>query len=387
MYESSYSKNDYLEHYTKHNISPVRQNIFDIKSHILRRASLYRTLGLLPSSFTGKKVLEVGPGSGFNSFVNVQWNPSKYVLVEPNPTGVLHIKSLFNEQYNSKIEIVNKRIEDFFPDEQFDIVLCEGMIPGLKNKEQILTKLDSLLKDEGVLVITCADEISMFFEIIRIFFAHKLTKDLNGFDEKIQVAINAFGSHLDTLSGFNRLKEDWCADSLFGFAHFNYDFSLKKCAMFLGDKYFIYHTSPNIFTDYRWYKELPLTPKEFNQHLIDQFDMRKHNLIHYQVITPDREKERNEELLNLCKQAMLEVYNSVKYDDSDAEKKLIDIIGMMQKNLLDTDLKIINALKEIQEIIENKDYTVKAINSKYMCLISAFGRGQQYISLCKSKNI
>lgn len=380
-------KSDYLEHYTRHKISPVRQNISDIKSHFLRRTALYRTLGLLPSSFTGKKVLEVGPGSGYNSIVTAQWNPSRYVLVEPNPTGVSHIKSLFKEQNieKDKIEIVNTKIENFSPNEQYDIVLCEGMIPGLDNKEEILAKLDVLLKEGGVLVVTCADEISMFFEIIRYFLAYKLTKNIQDFNEKIRVSVDAFGSHLDTLTGFSRLKEDWCADCLFGFAHFNCDFSLKRCIEFFKDNYFVYNTSPNIFSDYRWYKALPNSPQEFNQYYIEPFDLKRHNLLHYQVITPDRTKEENEELLSLCRQTMSVIYEIVKSESSEKEKKLIDILELMLKNLDNTNIKIINAIREIQEIIKNSDYAVETISSKYKSLISAFGRGQQYISLYKPK--
>ncbi|MCG2719075.1 MAG: class I SAM-dependent methyltransferase [Nanoarchaeota archaeon] len=389
MSRNSSRKSEYLEHYIKHKISPVRQDISDIKSHFLRRTALYRTLGLLPASFIGKKVLEVGPGSGYNSIVTAQWNPSRYVLVEPNPRGVLHMSSLFKEQHikDAKIEIVNTTIEEFSTNEQYDIVLCEGMIPGMRNKEEILTKLDLLLKEGGVLVLTCVDEISIFFEIIRYFIAHKLTKDIENFSKKVQIAVEAFGSHLDTLEGFCRFKEDWCADCLFGFVHFNFDFSLKKCIEFFEYNYYVYHTSsPNIFSDYRWYKVLPHTPKEFNQYYIEQFDVKKHNLLHYQVITPNRTKEENEKLLYLCRQTMSTIYEIVKFDETEKEKNIVDILGLMLKNLVNTDIKIINAIREIQEIIKKNDYIVEPISSKYKSFIPAFGRGQQYISLYKSKN-
>lgn len=390
MSKNNNYKSEYLEHYMQHNISPVRQNISNIKKHFFRRTMLYRMLGLLPSSFSNKKVLEVGVGSGHNSIVTAQWRPSRYVLIEPNPTGVSHIKMLFNEHNISvespKIEIVNTTIEDFSSNEKYDIIICEGLIPGMSNKEQILTKLDALLTHNGVLLLTCADEISMFFEIIRCFFAYKLTKHVQDFNEKILMSVNAFGSHLDTLIGFSRLVEDWCADSLFGYAHFNYNFSLKKCMEFFKNAYYVYHTAPNIFSDYRWYKALPQTPQEFNQYYIEQFDVKKHNLLHYQVITPDRTREENEALLSLCGQTMSIIYEIVKCE-AKKEKFLTDTLELMLRNLVNTDIKIINALREIQEIIKNNEYTVETISSKYKSFISAFGRGQQYISLFKAEDV
>ncbi len=379
--------NAYIDHYERHKISPVRQDISNIESHFHRRTNLYMSLGLLQANFRDKRVLEVGPGSGYNSLVIASWRPSLYVLVEPNKTGVSHIKNLFKQYAISmdKIEIANTIIEKFSDSEKYDIILCEGMIPGLSNKEQVLTKLSSLLKQNGVLVVTCADEISMFFEIIRYFFAYKLTKNIKTFTEKVHVAVDAFGSHLDTLTGFSRLKEDWCADTLFGYAHFNYDFSFKKCIEFFRNDYYVYKTSPCIFNDYRWYKTIPHDPQLFNQYYIEQFDLKKHNLLHYQTITPDRSKEENEELLRLCRHVVDTIYDGVRSENIAVEKRLLSLLELMIRNLRDTDSQIVKALKDIKKIITTDDYTIEAISSKYKAFISAFGRGQQYISLVKIK--
>ena len=56
-----------LEFYRRHQISPVRQDIRDLGAHFGRRTALYRHLGILPAFLRGRTVLEVGPGSGFNS--------------------------------------------------------------------------------------------------------------------------------------------------------------------------------------------------------------------------------------------------------------------------------------------------------------------------------
>lgn len=377
--------NAYLKHYRQHKIAPTRQDISDIESHVNRRKALYRVLGAPPPLFENRKVLEVGPGGGYNSIVTAQFKPLKYTIVEPNPTGFSNTVDLFKEHHidMSGVEIINSKIETLSLNGQYDIIICEGLIPGIVDKNQILIKLDTLLKSGGVLILTCVDEISGFFEVMRYYFAHQLTKTTQGFDEKVDIAVRAFGSHLDTLVGMSRLKEDWCADVLFGAATLNNDFSLKICIEFFCNNYYVYGFSPNTFTDFRWYKQLPNNPFEFNQYYVKQFDRKKHNLIHYKVATSDRSEEENAELLFFCQTVVKLIRHEVEDNSFAAENMLISACDGLIKNLDNTHDEIIKAIEEIRNILRLRDYTIEAIRDKYPAFASAFGRGQQYISLLK----
>ena len=86
-----------VEFYTRHKISPVRQDITDLRVHFERRASLYRHLGILPMAIAGRTVLEIGPGSGHNSLYTASLRPSRYVLVEANRTGGDDIERFFDD--------------------------------------------------------------------------------------------------------------------------------------------------------------------------------------------------------------------------------------------------------------------------------------------------
>ena len=77
---------DHLNFYRTHNISPVRQDIRDLMAHFSRRQGLYRQLGILPGFVREKKVVEVGPGSGFNALYTASLQPSSFLMIEPNPT-------------------------------------------------------------------------------------------------------------------------------------------------------------------------------------------------------------------------------------------------------------------------------------------------------------
>ena len=63
-------KNDFLEFYGAHNISPVRQDINNLDMHYKRREKLYRQCGIPTIAFRDRNILEIGPGGVqyFSSF-------------------------------------------------------------------------------------------------------------------------------------------------------------------------------------------------------------------------------------------------------------------------------------------------------------------------------
>jgi 2-polyprenyl-3-methyl-5-hydroxy-6-metoxy-1,4-benzoquinol methylase len=378
--------NDFLEHYTKNKISPVRQNISSLEKHFEIRKSLYRTLGILPDTFKGKRIVEIGPGSGYNSLYIASQEPKELVLVEPNPTGVLHIENLFIEYKmdSPNISIKNLVLEEYNSSNLFDIVICEGLLPGIRDKKEFLLKLSSLLKPEGVLVITTADEISMFYETIRYFLAQKLTAEISIFEDKIKLLVEAFGSHLDSLKGFGRLKEDWCADSLLGNAIYNYDISIKDSIDILSDNHYFYGSSPSVLVDYTWFKEQDLNPKDFNRKYSEQFVKIHHNFFHYQVIAQERTVDQNSMLEKHCIDFLRAMKNH--FQEGDSEMKIHDELNNIYRNLKGLSPKIDDSLLGLLEMIANNEYTVENISKKYPAFISSFGRGQQYVSFVKVKN-
>ena len=84
-----------LEYYIREGISPVHYDLSDLNKHFQIRASLYRLLGVIPSFFKGKDILEVAPGSGHNSIYTASLLPQTYDLVEPNPSGCKDIIYIF----------------------------------------------------------------------------------------------------------------------------------------------------------------------------------------------------------------------------------------------------------------------------------------------------
>jgi len=181
------SFNPLVDFYTKHNISPVKQDISNLEAHYRRRNTLFKELGILPSFLKGKNIVEVGPGSGYNSIVLASALPGRYTLVEPNPKAREDIDTLFKEfnlDLEESIEVVPLLIEDFKNDIAYDLLVCEGMVSSLPNRYSIIDKMDTLLSSGGIMLLSCADAVSTFFENIRAYFAYELTKDIDDFEQE-----------------------------------------------------------------------------------------------------------------------------------------------------------------------------------------------------------
>jgi len=376
---------DFLEFYGEHKISPVRQDLSDYGKHVERRTELYRHLGLLPLSFRDRKVVEVGPGGGYNSLVIADWQPELYVLIEANKTGLEDIRKNFKDHLSlqkGNLQIVEKRLEDVCLEESFDIVLCEQTIPHNKNQKELLQKLDGLTKKGGVMVLTCIDEISSYFEIMKRYFGFQLIKNKGNFKDKVDILIDALGPHKRTLTGSSRFEEDWVIDNFLNEAVHNGLFSISDCINFFIGDYQIYSTSPRIFTDYRWFKKIP-EDGGHNQICLDQFNRLRHNFFYTEKVFSERESAKNLELLNLCKDARRYAYLN-EFENRDVKKEMAMNIENLIQNIGGIDKDILGSLEDISELNKKENITIENLAREYKHFIRAFGKCSQYISLTKS---
>lgn len=370
--------NKYLEFYEKYKISPVVQNIEDFSKHINRRTNLYRQLSLTPLTFQDKDILEIGPGGGYNSLVTYTYMPKTYTFIEPNTTGFKELNENFKDIDRGNIYFNNITLEDFKTTKKYDIIMCEGLIPGLSNKQEFIRQLIGLLKPNGIFIITTADQITMFFEIIRKYIATLLINDVSSLDEQIKILINSFSTHLDTIEGMTRSHKDWCLDNLINDATYEHTFSINDAIKLAKNDFYVLGTSPDFFNNYIWYKELPNSLDSYNDIFEKQFLQKWHNLIDYRFIVNDRDSKKNKELSQYC-------YKLINLAKNKAEvSEFIDCLTKIKNNLKENVKE--KTILSIQEVIEvlSTDLNADKI-SKMKHFSSAFGRGQSYISFVKEQ--
>lgn len=369
--------NPFLELYMKHEISPVHQDLSDIKTHYIRRENLYRQLGLPIIAFKDKRILEIGPGSGYNTLAFFKWG-AIVDLVEPNPKARHDIYELFGNYDipRQSYTVCSDVIEDFNTDKRYPIIICEGFLPCLENKQEIINKLISLLEPNGIIVNTCLDEFSMFYERLRKIIARKLIGRCTDFDKNVDTLVKAFETHFNSLKRTSRCISDWVIDEYLNDALDNELMSIADCMGLFGDSFDYLGSSPHMFTDYTWYKDIT---HDYNAAVIDQFNKKRHLLM---TMTDDDTPAEKHEIDRITRYLKKIKHYAVRYDMTLSSRDLKQIIYELKSMDIWVYRSNNGAIGEAVELLEDKNLTPEKV-SNAMVFGSAFGRGQQYLSMVK----
>lgn len=71
-----------------------------------------------------------------------------------------------------------------------------------------------MLKPNGIIVITCMDECSVFVEEIKRLVINVITKNINNYKEKVRAYTESFEPQFSKLQGMSRSIEDWVKDDM-----------------------------------------------------------------------------------------------------------------------------------------------------------------------------
>jgi len=294
---------DHLDFYLAHDISPVRQDISDLRKHFDRRESLYRGLGVPASFIKGKSVLEVGPGSGHNSLHVAACLPAVLDLVEPNPVGRNGIAALYAELPvdHTRPNLIAQKLEDFAAEIKYDLAIAEAWLGVPDHECRLMAKLASYVRPGGVLVTTLTSPIGMLANTLRRILGDILIAGSPSLAERTSVLVKAFGSHLATMKDMSRPNEDWVQDSLLNPGFLTSCLTPGVFFDTLGSGFSVYGSVPKLVTDWRWYKSLYGDGRRFNQVFLESYLANCHNLFDYRDVLPPRPAAANTALENRCR--------------------------------------------------------------------------------------
>lgn len=287
-----------LDYYVSQGISPVHQNIQNIDTHFDRRQALYQTLGLLPSAFEGRTVLEVGPGSGHNSLFVASLKPARYVLVEANPRAVTEIAQLYTwfDRPHTPPQVVFSKLEDFTTTDRFDVVICEGWLGSSDHERAMLSKLATFVVDGGVLAFTSLSPTGLLLNTIRKALCLKLVGPQESSERRLDVAMQAFSSHLATLANMTRPHADWLLDMVLSPAYFGICLTPGQAVAALPAGFEFYGSSPRFAQDWRWYKGVVGENRRFSEVFLNSYQENSANFLDYQTLVTGRPIEANRAL-------------------------------------------------------------------------------------------
>ncbi len=374
-------KNDILEFYIEQDISPVHQDITDLDLHIERRRKLYRQCGIPYKLFYGKQVLEIGPGSGYNTLAFFKWG-ANVTLVEPNPKGLDEAGSLFEKMgiNEDRYDFIQSKIEDYRTDEIYDIVIAEGFLEAMDNQDEIIKKIDSLVESGGIVVVTCADDVCMFIETMKRLIAVIYTEHINEYDQKVEYLEKFFAQQFKKLRGMSRPVKDWVEDQMICKSFINGNsLSMEETINKFVDYYYI-GFSQRLFTDYSWYKDIWYDEKD---NIVSQFRKKRLSLL----MAGMDEVIVKEDEVNWFVHRFKEIRYLVSEFENSYDKEIINKIEHLLKDIcLKADVfpnEFRNVLLEIHECILDIVKKGRCEISKYSNFYYAFGRTQQYIAFEK----
>ncbi len=379
------TKKDHLEFYLENEISPVRQNIDDLEKHFQRRASLYQKLGISSLLFEKKNILEVGPGSGHNSLYVASCHPETYDLLEPNKTAQNDIKSLYS-QINielTKPNLIEKKLEDFLPDKQYDIVICEAWLGVSDHERAMMKKLGSLVRRKGILLTTIASPLASLPNGIRRILSWKMINQKDTIHQKTKILVDAYSSHLDTLKDMSRIYEDWVQDSLINPAFFT---MCPQPDMFIddmGSEFEVYDSFPRFEKDWRWYKTLYRNNKKFNEKFLEAYHRNIHNFFDYNGVLPEIDEKTGALLEKEAFHFMNQVAINEETGKTAIDDEIIDCVKTIRALMIKMNPCLSDPLDEAIELMESNIVSTEQV-AQMTHFNKIFGRELIYVSAVKN---
>lgn len=370
-----------LDYYKERGIIPTHQaNTPELHR---RRQRLYERLGLVPNAFRGARVVEFGPGSCDNARVVAGWKPELLYLVDANPASIKAATKLADERPGmvnfQQNEILNTSNSG---GGNFDIVLCEGVIPGQPEPKAVLDHISRFVAADGVLVITCQSPIGLLAEVCRRLLMGVFVERF-GPDQIEDRMLAFFEPDLDELAklGMSRYRRDWIQDQILC-PWPNPVFTVPEATEVLRSKFDILGTaSPTFNRDFRWYK----TPGDrYTTLLIEYYgsismflDIR---IEHPSRLEPILSPQAGKYLEDLARH-LVELHESARKKPQKCAplflEKLDDfknVIGLAHH--WPTCEAIDDFINGARRLLNNQD-------GEFNLFRSWFGRGQQYISFIK----
>ena len=209
-------------YYQEHDFNPVPIEVEDRetwRTHFSKRRNLYqRHLGIPISLLRGLSICEFGCNSGENALVLASVGAS-LTLVEPNSLVHPRLMGLFNKfgLEKSIVALIETDINSFERQTKYDMVIAEGFLYTLPNRDEMLQKLCNFLVPGGLGVITYVDRYGSLLEMTKRMLLWR-TCELSGVDDlsseaSLNLARQMFADDFSNINA-SRAFESWWEDAL-----------------------------------------------------------------------------------------------------------------------------------------------------------------------------
>lgn len=188
----------------------------NIDKLIAEREALFSSLGINKEWFNGKRIVDVGCGTGLKSICYSKWGADVQAL-EPSQKNAADAKKN-NEELASKVNFSSLSFWSYVPQQNFDLVACENVLEYTFAPLNGIKRASRWINDGGYLFISIADKeagagISVRRKILRMFDGSE--------EEKIKTAKRLFGRYIKKISaGLGISEEEFIKDTLLSSPYF-----------------------------------------------------------------------------------------------------------------------------------------------------------------------
>ena len=297
------------------------------------------------------------------------------------------MRNLFEEKMIAKniYDIFPSKIEDYHTDKKYDIIIAEGFLHFLSNQQVIIDKMKELIKENGIIVITCSDHASLFIEDMKRIIGLRLAKDRAEYEEKVQYLTKLFAPQLEKLKGVSRSARDWVQDMVLNpVISSDIELSMATAIRYFEKDFDVLGSSPTMFTDYSWYKDIWY---DYKENYIEQFEVKRHSLIMANM--PELRLALDQSVL-LTDEFKKIRYSAACYEqdfDNQYLNEILEQLDLMEPNLKKFDQEFIEVFYEIKDALRDILKTGSIEMDKYVHLYGAFGRTQQYMAFMKQESV
>lgn len=387
-------KGTLLDYYLKHGISPVCYLAKDLSKHLDRRQSLYNMLGLSGMLFRNAKVLEIAAGSGQNSLYVSAQQPSRFVIVEPNPVALKQIEKTYRNFSTPHTcpEIIPVKLENYPPNELFDIVICEGWLGSSSHERSLVSTLADRVAPGGMLILTALSISGWLSNLIRYCLVQKLLMNKPvDYDSRVTLVQKALSPHLETISGMTRRHEDWVKDNMVNPTYLDQGLTLEMILHEISARGFtVFGASPDFITEWRWFKQLYDSNARTNENALECYERNSHNFLDYRRIFDGRSLALNRQLNPLCTALLAALAQSKAKMPSELNRTyfygIAKILRPIGKNLRSVSTDLSAAIDEAIRLLNAPEVTPSAI-AAMKHYKSWFGRETLYFSFVRAHNL
>ena len=148
-----------------YNLTAIKQPEAMLNRHVLDSLSVH-------SFIEGKRCLDVGTGPGLPGMIlALAQADTHWTLLDSNQKKVRFLRHVKVELNVNNVEIVQSRVEDFKPEQDFDTVICRAVAPLTRLLEQskhLITQDNQLLAMKGRQVSDEIDELGEHEFLIKV---------------------------------------------------------------------------------------------------------------------------------------------------------------------------------------------------------------------------